>query len=157
MTLRLFSLVFPSIKNIYTCLSIPYLCCQNNHLVSDRGILQLQTDYMNIMGLEHENRVSFPHKIMCHDVSINILRTCTFFFFFGHSTRLAGSQFPHQALNLHPLQWKLTVFTTGLLGKSQEHKLLNGVFHSSKSLVAPTSLSISINKRDAGVSKKAKA
>ena len=41
-----------------------------------------------------------------------------FFLFFGHTTQLAGSQFPNQELNPCPLHWKWGVLTTGPPGKS---------------------------------------
>ena len=40
---------------------------------------------------------------------------------------LAGSSFPDQGSNPHPLQWKLRVLTTGLPGKSQENILSFGI------------------------------
>ena len=38
--------------------------------------------------------------------------------FFSRATWHAGSQFPDQGLNLHPMQWKHRVLTTRLPGKS---------------------------------------
>ena len=43
---------------------------------------------------------------------------CCIFFFFGHTVRHAGSPFPDQGLNLHPLQWKHGVLTNGPPGNS---------------------------------------
>ena len=60
-----------------------------------------------------------------------VLRTSdthTLFFFFGHTTRHAGSQFPYQGSNLHPLQGKHRVLTTGPPGKSQAHHTLRQTF-----------------------------
>ena len=44
--------------------------------------------------------------------------------FFGHAVWHVGFEFPHQGLNLHPLQGKCGVLTTGLSGKSQHQCLL---------------------------------
>ena len=37
----------------------------------------------------------------------------SFLVFFGHATKLMGSQFPNQRWNPFPLQWKLRVLATG--------------------------------------------
>ena len=49
----------------------------------------------------------------------------SFFFFFGCTTRHAGSQFPNQGSNPSPLQWKRGVLTTGPPGKSPVFAFLN--------------------------------
>ena len=58
--------------------------------------------------------------------SFMLLSDLTFFFFFGYAAWHVGSQFSHQGLNPHPLQWKCGVLTTGLPGKSWSH-LLNSL------------------------------
>ena len=58
----------------------------------------------------------------------------SFFLFFGHTGRHAGSPFPDQALNLYPLQWKHGVLTSGPPGNSHYCyilKLLKILFFSS--------------------------
>ena len=47
----------------------------------------------------------------------------SFFFFSGRTLQHAGSYFPDQGLNLHPLQWKREVLTTGPPGKSRRDLL----------------------------------
>lgn len=42
----------------YNCLFILHVCCQNNNLMCDRGILLLQIDCLKIMGLlEHKTEL----------------------------------------------------------------------------------------------------
>ena len=45
------------------------------------------------------------------------------FFFPGHATQHVGSSFPAQGLNSCPLQWKSSVLTTGLPGKTNNSLL----------------------------------
>ena len=56
---------------------------------------------------------------------IHLINRCTFIvfyfiylFIFGHTIRLAGSQFPDRGLNPRPWQWKLRILTTRLPGNS---------------------------------------
>ena len=49
----------------------------------------------------------------------------SFFFFFGLTLRLVGSQFPDQGLNPCPLHWKCGVLTTGSPGNSLGISSLN--------------------------------
>ena len=55
--------------------------------------------------------------------SFMLFSDLTFFFFFCYAAWHVGSQFSHQGLNPHPLQWKCGVLTTGLPGKSWSHLL----------------------------------
>ena len=53
-----------------------------------------------------------PKNTLCRD------HTGSCFFPSGHAAQCVGSRFPHQGLNLHPLQWKHGVLTAGPPGKS---------------------------------------
>ena len=55
-------------------------------------------------------------------VLVGIL-VCIFSVHVHHALGLVGPYFPDQGSNLHPLQWKYEVLTTGLLRKSWDSVL----------------------------------
>ena len=76
-----------------------------------------------IFSFSSANRTqSFSFFLLCHKVTIKIENQFMGFPLVWEISQHAGSQFPHQGLNL---QWKHGVLTTGLPGKSQKSSHLS--------------------------------
>ena len=59
------------------------------------------------------------NDLYSHNLYMNVYNCFIYLLTLGHATRLAGSLFFDQGLNMHSQQWKCRALTTGLSGDSR--------------------------------------